>query len=85
MKKNILFYLSIFFWPRVNVVAFIFSRNTDFVQMAWIAFVLVWLNIFVGVFAHQKQPQIYILYYFASLLILSLSLLNIFWLSTRIL
>lgn len=85
MKKYILSYMPLSLIAILNVILWYFSKNSDNanVQVVWIVFVVVWFNILAALFVQKKQPNIYRLYLCASVIVLALSAVNIYWLSIR--
>ena len=65
-----------------NLGVWYLANSTD-PQIAWVCFVLVWLNLILGWLTLRRQPLLTALFFSAGAILELILIVNKFWISTR--
>ncbi|MCX6809347.1 MAG: hypothetical protein NTZ65_01160 [Candidatus Berkelbacteria bacterium] len=81
-KKLIILIVVSLVLAGLNVWSWNLTQKND-LQLAWVAFGLVWLNIVFGWVTNHRQPTLSYIFFSTGLIINALVLINYFWILQR--
>jgi len=78
VKKNLFIIIATIIIAGLNVWLFIISQTID-IQLAYVAFVVVWIDLAVSWFINKKQPALSYMFFATALIVEALLAVNYFW------
>lgn len=78
MKNNLFIIIATAVIAGLNVWLFIISQSLD-IQLAYVAFVIVWIDLVVAWLINKKQPSLSYMFFATAIIVEALLAINYFW------